>query len=332
MARLDRVNARVGARRSALIGPEGLRDLLLGPTLAARISLLVGSGRLPEPPSPATLGAVEGALRTRLREDEALLLREVEGARPRRLLASAFGLEEARAIKVLLRGVATGAPPERTCALAPVSAALPAAVIATLARAASPEALAERLAAIGSPYAAAVRGALGARDRHGLLPAELAIDRAAHGRVEEAAAGLGEDARLLRDWLAERTDLRNATTLLSLGAALPERDLFLPGGARLGRATFEALAREEPPGRRVALAARVPCEAARLADPATAERLLEQVTVRRLTQRARRAPLSLAVPLAWMEARREEVRRIALLLRGAELGMGGDAILELVGA
>lgn len=335
MARLDNVNARVGARRSRLLGADGLRELLVRPTLEARIELLVRSGRLAAPPAEregAPLDAVEAALRAGLRADEARLLREVEGARPRRLLAAALGLQEAQALKVLLRGTTFGAPPDRLAAMAPATEGLPDARLRELAASPSPEALAERLATGGSPFATPLRAALAERDREGLLPAEVAIDRVAFARVGAAARGGGEDARGLQDWLAREADGRNALTLLALGSALPDRDLFLPGGSRIGADAFARLARGDAGARRAAVAALVPCEPARLADAASAERLLERSATRALTRAARRGPLTLAVPLAWIEARREEVRRIALVLRGAALGLPGEAILDLVEA
>lgn len=333
MARLDRVNAWVGARRSRLAGPEVLRELLVRPSLEARIELLVRSGRIPAPGGDgggAPLEAVEAALRAGVRADEVRLLRDVEGARPRRLLAAAIGIQEGQGLKVLLRGTAFGAPAERLLAQAPATEGLPEHRLRALAEAASPEALAERLSVEGSPFAAPLRAALVERDRDGLLPAEVAIDRVAFGRVADAARGRGEDAASLSDWLAATADARNALTLLALGANVPSRDLFIPGGRRIGAGTFARLARGGAAARRLAAAALVPCDPARLADPAGAERLLERAVTRRLTLAARRAPLSLAVPLAWLAARREEIRRYAVLLRGTLMGLPGEVILDLV--
>ncbi|HSN14024.1 MAG TPA: V-type ATPase subunit, partial [Anaeromyxobacteraceae bacterium] len=177
-----------------------------------------------------------------------------------------------------------------------------------------------------------LRDALRERDEAGLLPAELALDRAAFDRVAGAARGRGEDAAGLLEWLADRADLRNGTTLLALGDGAPGRDLLVPCGRRLSAGTFARLSRAPVEARRAAVAALVPCDPQRLADPSAAERLLERAATRRLALAARRRPLSLAVPLAWIEARREEVHRIAVVLRGAALGLPGEAILDLVEA
>jgi V/A-type H+-transporting ATPase subunit C len=333
MARLDHVNARVGGRRSRLLRGDELRELLLRPGLAARIELLERSGRLGlEPLREVALATVEARLRQGIREDEARLLGEVEGRSARRLLAAALGIEEAKALKVLVRGTSAGIPPERLVELAPPTDGLPEPRLRELARAPSPEALVGLLDAAASPYAEPMRAALLSRARTGLVPVEVAIDRVAYGRVEEAAMRGGEDARILGDWLAELADGRNALTLLAMGDAVPGADLFLPGGRRLGAALFARLARGSGEARRSAAAALVPCEPGRLVDPASADRLLARSLLRRITLAARRAPLSLAVPLAWIGARREEVRRIGVVLRGAELGLAGDVLLDLAEA
>ncbi len=352
MARLDNVNARVGARRSRLIGAAGLRELLVRPTLAARIELLVSRGRLPavpglEPPKGAEgaaraegvrpddaplLAAVEASLRAGVRADEARLLAEVEGHRQRRLLSAALGLQEGRALKILLRGTTHGVAPDRLVALVPPTERLPEARVRRLAEAASPGALAARLAEEGSPFAEPIRAGLRERDRVGLLAAEVGVDRVAFSRVGEAARGGGEDAAALLDWLAGQADARNATTLLALGTAIPSHHLFLPWGRRIGAAAFARLARGGAEARRAAVAALVPCSPERVMDPSVAELLLDRAEVRRLALAARRLPLSLAVPLAWIEARRDEVRRMAVMLRGASLELPGEAILGMVEA
>jgi V/A-type H+-transporting ATPase subunit C len=330
VARLDHVNARVGGRRARLIGGEGLRELLLRPSLDARIELLQRSGRLAA--GVEGLQAVEAGLRQGLRDDEARLCREVEGATARLLLAAALGIQEGQALKVLVRGASAGVDPERLVELAPPTEALPEPLLRQLARAASPDALVARLWEEASPYAEPMRSALTARAREGLLPVEVAIDRVAYGRVEAAARRRGEDAAVLGDWLADLTDARNAITLLAMGGAAPSSDLFLPGGRRIGPPEFARLARGGHDARRQLAAQLVPCDPERLRDAATADRLLARGALRRITRAARRAPLSLAVPLAWIGARREEVRRIAVVLRGAELGLSGDSILDLVEA
>ena len=342
MARLDHVNARVGARRSRLIGPAGLRELLVSPTLAARVELLVSRGRSAaapgleppkgaagaaargrRPPGDGRLAAVEAALRAGVRADEARLLAEVEGARQRRLLSAALGLQEGQAIKVLLRGTAAGVAPERLVGAGAATRGLPEASGCRAGARAVAGGAGGAARGGGEPLRRAAPRAAAERDRAGLLPAEVAVDRVAYARVGAAARGRGEDVAELVRFLAERADLRNASTLLAMGEAVPATDLFLPGGLRIGAEEFARLAGGGGSARREAAAALVPCAPERLLDPASADRLLERAAARRLARAARRAPLSLAVPLAWIEARREEVRRIAVVLRGCGAGAGG---------
>jgi vacuolar-type H+-ATPase subunit C/Vma6 len=339
MARLDYSNARTGARRARLLGPGGVRELLLRPTLAARIEWLAAAGKLAPGPPPRELAPLPGAermLREALRADEARLAGEAEGAGPRRLLAAALGLRAAGAIKAVLRGVATGMPAPRIVALAEAAGGLDGEAVRTLSGAASPEEVARSLEAAGSPWGLPLREALAGRDRRGLLPAEVAVDRAGHAGVARAARGRGEDARVLRAWLAERADARNGATLLAAllppGESAAPGGLHLEGGRRIDAAAFARLARAPMPERRRVVGGALGVDPLLLVDPAAADRWIERVAARRLGRLARASPLSLAVPLAWLEARREEVRRIAVLLRATELGLPGDEVLALVEA
>jgi V/A-type H+-transporting ATPase subunit C len=63
-----------------------------------------------------------------------------------------------------------------------------------------------------------------------------------------------------------------------------------------------------------------------------AERALEDAVLRPLLREARRRPLSLAVPLSFLLARRAEVGRVAVVLRGASLGLPADELLDLAEA
>ena len=51
-----------------------------------------------------------------------------------------------------------------------------------------------------------------------------------------------------------------------------------------------------------------------------------------LRREARVRPLSLAVPLAYLAERRAEARIVAITLRGAELGLPAEEILEMAEA
>jgi V/A-type H+-transporting ATPase subunit C len=337
VARLDGLNARIGARRSRLLGPAGLRDLLARPTLEGRLELLARTswgGALPAGVARGDdpLGAVEAALRGAVHAEALRMVERAEGARPRALLTAFLELDAPQALKVVLRGVVAGAPPDRIAAMAPPAPSLPPVRVRELAAAPRVEAVAEALSAQGHPLAPALAAALAARAEHGLLPLEVALDRAAGVAARAACALGGEDGRILAGHLADLADARNAATLLALAGAPPSADLFVEGGTRLPAAAFGRLAGAEAPALRAALAAVFPGGAAALARPWSAERALERALAARLHRAARARPLSIAVPLAYLAARRAEARRIAVVLRGAALGLPGDEILDLAEA
>lgn len=335
MARLDRLNARLGARRPDLLDADALRALLAGATTEARLE------RLRATPAgaalPADLGAgaaalarAEAALRSARRAEAGWLLGEVEGRRARRLLRAYLGLDEAEAVKAVLRGVAHGAPIDAVVAAAPPSPALPEAALRAAAAAPGAEAALDALAAAGSEVAAAARAALAGG---GDPPAvELAADLAAHARAAAACRRAGEDGRIMARHLAERVDARNAATLLALAGAAPAGPCWLPGGARLDQAALAALAADEPERARRALAAALGVAAEALATPWGADAALERSLLAPLRREARRRPLSVAVPLRHLLERRAGERRAALALRAAALGLPGEELLSLVEA
>jgi len=333
--RLDAANARIGARRARLLGGAGLRALLARPSPEAQLAALRANAAGASLPSGALdLPAIETALRERLREEGDEIVAAVEGRRARARLVAWIGLDEAEAVKAIVRGLLLGASPEEVLASAPVTPHLPAPVLRAAAGAASVAEGLEILAASGSaaakagglawaPWAGHPRGA-----QAGLVEVELAADRAAFGRAFAAARGLEEDAQLLRAHLADRVDARNARTLL-LGVSAPGAS-FLPGGRRLSPEGLASLAALDPAELRAALANAFRIPAAALAHPALAEVALESVLLRPLRREARNRPLSLAVPLAYLAERRAEVRRAALAIRGTALGLAGDDLLSLV--
>lgn len=331
--RLDVANARIGARRPGLLGPSALRELLARPTAGARLELLRAGplGRdLPAPAPGERLGAIETALREGVRREAEALLEQVEGRRARALLAAFLGLEEAAAVKAVLRGVAAGAPVDRTLAAAPPVPGLPAAALAAAASAPGAGPALARLAEAGSEIAARVAAA--AAEGVGPQALEAAADAAAFERARAACRGAGEDRDVLARHLGDRIDARNAATLLALAAGGGAPGPWLAGGSRLSPAALDAAARGGPDAARAAVARAFPAAAGALAAPWSAERALERIVLAPVRREARRRPLSIAVPLAYLAERRAEVRRVALVLRGAALGLPAEEILDLAEA
>ncbi len=335
MARLDYANARARARRSRLAGARTLRDLLARPTLPARLELvraLPAGAAVPAEPGLDPLGAVESGLREGLRREALALVEDAEGRRPRRLLVAWLALDEAATVKAVLRGVARGAALDRTLAAAPPVPGLPEEALRLAAAASSLEGAVEALAAAGSGLAAALSEALPRVQEEGLLPLEIAADRAALARAAAACRRGGEDGAILARHVADRADARNAMTLLALAGAPPAAEPWVPGGRRWDDAALATLARAGLEVARAAVARAFGLAAGALASPWSADRALESACAAALAREARARPLSLAVTLAYLAARREEIRRLALALRGADLGLPPEELLELVEA
>lgn len=337
MARLDRVNGRLGARRARGLGTAGLlalgaragdggqaEALRRGPFAAA----VPGDGPLP----PAA--EVEARLRRLLAGEGAALLPEVEGAAARRVLAAFLDLEEAEGVKAVLRGAEAGAAPERILAAATPDPARAPAALARAAAARSAAAAVAELVAGGHPLGAPLAEALSRRPHGGLLPLEAAADRAAALRAAAAARRAGEDGRVLLDHLADRADAANAALLLTLAGAGPRppvevEPLLRPGGRRLAAAQVLALAGAPAAEVRAAVAGPFPALAAE-APPWADDLALERTLLARARRAARARPLSVAVAIAWLLERRAEARRVALLLRGAALGLPAEELVPLV--
>lgn len=335
MARLDFANARARARLAGLVEPRTLRDLLARPTLAARLELVrarPAGAAVPPEPAAAALASVERGLREGLRREALHLVDDAEGKRARRLLLAWLDLEEASLVKAILRGVARGSAIDRTVAAAPPVPGLSDDAVRRAASSSSVEAAVDTLAAAGSALAAPVREALPRLREEGLLPLELAADRAAFARAFTACRRGGEDGAVVARHLADRADARNAATLLALGGAPPAVDPWVPGGRRWDDAALSSLARAGLDAARAAIARGFPMPPAALLRPWTADRALERACSAALAREARARPLSIAVPLAYLAARREEIRRLALALRGTELGLPPEELLDLVEA
>jgi V/A-type H+-transporting ATPase subunit C len=337
MSRLDFANARIGARRTRLLGGAEIRELLARPDLSARLELLGRLGLVPPEPArlleePDPLGAAEAELRAGVRREGLRVLADAEGRRARALLAAFLEIEAPRAVRAVLRGIVAGVPLDEVVALAPPTPELPAERIRELSASGTVEQVAERLAAWGSPLGPALRAALPLRGERGLLPAEIALDRAAFARASEACRAAREDARVLRAHLRDRIDVRNGETLLVLSGAPAAPELFLPGGRRIGVAAFLRLARLPPEELRAGLGGLLRLGEGGLETPWAADRTLERAALAPLRREARARPLSLAVPLAWLAERRAEARAVAVALRGAELGLPAEEILDLAEA
>jgi V/A-type H+-transporting ATPase subunit C len=334
MSRLDFVNARLRARRSRLLGADDVRELLTRPTTEARLELVARRAGSDER-AARSVAAAEALLLDRLHAESVRILAQVEGAAARRALAAALAVDDAAVVKAALRAVLAGGSVERAVAAALPSPTLAPATARAIVLARTPEALAGALAATGHPLALPLRAALARTGPRTLARLELAIDAAALDAARSrAGSGTGEDAAVVREHVALRIDARNAATLLVLtGAdAAPLADGFVPGGARFEATRFRVLATGPREAARAAVAAAFRGIGAALARPWTAERALAREVLGGLRRAARDRPLSVAVPLLYLAERQAELRRIRVILRGAELALPGDDLLALAEA
>jgi vacuolar-type H+-ATPase subunit C/Vma6 len=339
MAGRDYVLARLGGARTGLLAAAGLEDLLSQHDAAGRMEVLRASVWRAAAEAGPGLNAVEAALGAIARHQAGRVLAEIDD-RSRRLLAAFLLAEDARALKGVVRAVARAIPAERAAALLEPSPSLDLAALRELAASADGPALAGALEARGSPFAPALRSrAADLRKPGALLQAEVALDAAAADAFRRRARGPGQDRRVLRRLASLRTDLANAATLLA-AAGEPERHgLHLAGGEAIGAEAFRDLAALPPRRLPEALAARLePALGPRgrtaplLASPLVADHLLGRALARAARREARRWPLTLAVPCAWLLDLGEELRRVRLVVRATDLGYPPAGLLDLLEA
>lgn len=344
MAVIDYANARAAAMRGRLLGRRGVADLLAQADLEARLALLARTDYGPAiarhlAAAPDPLTGAERGLAARLSEDQAALDRFLRGDRRRALFRAMLAFADGLALKTVLRGLDRGARPERILPLLAPTPSLDRPALEALVGEGSVRRAIDLLVTWRSPYGIPLLTAWPDYERRKeLLLLEAALDRALFARAFAAARTGGGDGRLLLPLLAERVDLTNAATLLKLAGAPGAREFFLPGGRLLDAARYaafaalpagalrEALAHAGRRGRQRWLAAM-----AEAADPFDLDQAARRAAASSVAALARREPLSLAVPLAFLAEREAEVRRLRLVLRGAAFGIRAERLVALVG-
>ena len=197
-----------------------------------------------------------------------------------------------------------------------------------------------RLATWDSPFTgSAVAAGPDLRKPGALAAVEVAVDAAATRTALRSARGPGDDRRALRELCAARADLSAAATLLALSGEVERDALQALRGDRLGPievARISSLPAAEVPAA-IARALRDllggsgdPVQA--LGQPALADHLLGRAAVRHARQVARRFPLSIAAPCAFVAEVLEELRRIRLVLRATAEGYPPAALLDALEA
>jgi V/A-type H+-transporting ATPase subunit C len=343
MAGCDYANARTGGMKGRLLGRTGITELLAQPGLTARLDYLKKTdygepvaAQLARETDP--LRGAERGLRMRLIDDLLRIDRFLGGEQVRSLFRAVLAFEDGRNLKAILRGITRGEPPERIFLLLAPTPTLDDPALGELVRQKEVKGVVDLLATWRSPFASPLVEAFERyRSHRELFLLEVALDRFLFAHALESARGDGEDGRILLGFLETQIDLANAGTLLKLTGGLRGEELFIPGGRRLSRKHFhrlsalgerelrEALARQG----RLHLDPRLTLMGER-GDPFTVDQILQQALREAMRRQARVHPLSLAVPLDFVLERQAEVRRIRLVLRGAEFGLPADELLALV--
>jgi V/A-type H+-transporting ATPase subunit C len=339
----DYANARIRAMKGRLLGPARTLEVLAQPDLAARLeylgrtdyaeALAAHAGRGLDP-----LSGAERGLRARLVDDRLRIDRHLGPGRARELLRSVLALEDGWNLKTVLRGVAGGERPERLFPLLAPTPELDDPALAELVGQKDVKAVVDLLATWRSPYFPPLLEALPAYAVHReLFLLEAALDRFLFARALAAARRDGLDGRILRVFLEDQIDLANAATLLKLGEGARSGEYFIPGGRVLSAKLFRKLAGLAGPALRQALAGPALLRLGALLrlpggrpEPIAVDQILHQTLRERLRREARVHPLSLAVPLSYLLERQAEVRRLRLVLRGAEFGLPAGELLSLL--
>lgn len=246
-------------------------------------------------------------------------------------LAPLFLEQDARNIRILLRGLAGAWGQESRLAGAIPTPSLDRRSLEHLARAESAGAVAGTLTAWGHPLGSALLHEAGEAHTD-LFRLETALDRGFARAASEAARRGG---RHMRSFVAESLDVRNVLAALVLAGARREDDvvdLFVEGGTRLSREDFQRAVSTQDP-RLAADVLRAASSGAPFAG-AMAERPLGTAAVasqilaariERLRQVSRMDPVSALPVLLFVLRLRRETTRIRRALWSAALAEGVGA-------
>ncbi|MCE9579614.1 MAG: V-type ATPase subunit [Deltaproteobacteria bacterium] len=314
------LGARARGLATRLCGEELLAEVERATDAATLTAALVRAGYLPAGPATAAAPAqIERAGQRRAADDLAVLARWTGDHAD--ALAVIMLDEDRRALRAIARGLAAGAPSDRRIDGAIPTTSLPRAALEALAGLASTTEIAALLTRREHPLAIAfappprttATGAAPAGAAIDLLAIELAL-ASAYATRARAARGAGI---ALATHVAQVIDAENATAALLLAARgddLAPARAFVPGGARLDRATFLTAARGDQERASAALAtafARTPIARAVTLDPPAA--LDDAALAWHLATQARlriAEPHGLAPVLHLVLRRRAEARRV----------------------
>jgi V/A-type H+-transporting ATPase subunit C len=262
-----------------------------------------------------------------------------EGTRP--LIKAVLSNWEVFDLKTIVRGLSRGVKREEIKAALIPAGEFDMASLATLLSSKDVFDLVGFLDTWGSPYAAVLRPGLKEYQRNGrIIEMELSADLRTNRLFMESLSAGFFDGRVMREWLALRTDLRNALTLLKIAgegyAAEAASGFFIEGGYRLKRPEFTRLAGLKTKEELLAAlkdtggsVVRSVLETAG-ADSALMEEAAEDAIKERLRTLSIVDPLSIALPASYIYMKVREIKNLRLLSRGVAFGIPTEELRRLL--
>jgi V/A-type H+/Na+-transporting ATPase subunit C len=336
------LNARVRGLRTRLLQPGFVDQVLAGGGFETFVNALaqttyardLETARGLAPGEPVSLTAVDRAIASHFQRVTSDLLRHADGE-ARTLVGLLLRRYDVANLKAVARAFHAGkAGAERDDAQeAVLSATLPAGeldagTLRTMAGASDLPAAAQALVVAGHPLAAEFRAAVAdyAKD-HDLLALELRLDLAHHASVLAEAREAGAPDAFLH-YLELEIDATNLLTAVKLrGRDVDAAACFVPGGRRLSRAQFLALASSPPD-------APLPEVRGPFAGLPAHEGELEgwlRAAIERAARTLTADPLDIGLVTHYLRAKERETAMLRLLARGTFYGVPAATLKRELG-
>lgn len=265
-----------------------------------------------------------------------------EEAKP--LIRVILGRYDLANLKAILRGKHIGAPTKEIFEAVMPAGELTDVLLARLAEQPDVRGVVNLLSSWFSPYAPVLREALAeyTRTSH-LVDLELPLDMFFY---REAFAELGQlkndlNALLLKEFLQQDIDCVNIVTALRLSSeklsAEHARPYFIPGGRKFSLAQYEQVLAITSPEQLVEVLANTPYRTAaeeglkRYANTGLVsafQRAIEEFEVRAANKLFLADPLTIALTIAYVWTKYNEVTNLRIIVRGRASGMEESAIRE----
>ncbi|MFQ5574765.1 MAG: ATP synthase A1 subunit C [Terriglobia bacterium] len=336
-------NARIRAMRSHLLNRDFFTRLLSIEESAALISALaetsyqedIEAGTLKY---PGTLG-VEEAFRTNIMRSFSKIMDMVDGT-ARELVEVLLGRWDVQSIKTVLRGKNIGATQEEILGSLIPAGQLDEVFLTELARQPDVKACVDLLLMGKVSYAKALADSFPKyQEDKNLVYLELALDRFFYEWALDQTSRNSFDAQLVREVIMREIDVINIMSALRLVTKEASEDrkgmFFIEGGKHIDKSKFESLLQSDEAADVAAGVENTPygpplaeVQAAYMKTGVLSviERSLERFLVTQNIKLFRADPLSIALIVAYVWAKYNEVVNLRVIVRGKSLGMPPDRI------